>query len=534
MENIRHWDLVVLVLYFGAMAAMGPLFARRGRTTEGYFLGDRSFPGWLIGVSMFATSISSITFMAYPGDAFKVSWLRFLPNLTLPIGVFMASVVFIPFFRRGRITSAFEYLEGRFGPKTRVYAAVAFILAQVVRISMILYLVSLVVKAATGLDPYVSILIGGVITSFYTVLGGIRAVLWTDFIQAGVLWLGGIACLIAIYVNLPDDVSVGNLFSIAVADGKFQFAELKETGELNPVPWFGKLSEKTICVMLFLGLTNWLTEYSSNQNVIQRYAAAKSAKEARRATWICCWFSIPTWAFFMFLGTAFYAFFQVCPDAGGRAEAILQGAPFTKAEDILPFFVLNYLPAGIGGLVIAGALAAAMSSISSSINGVSAVGIVDIYRRHFVKDRDDKHYVLIAKCIGVALAASMIVGAAVLMAIDINTLQDTSTQIAAIMGGGLLSIYLIGFLTKIGDGRAVGAGIVCTLLFTFWMTFSNLPAESLRLPEALRAPIDNYYAGILGNVVMFVVIVVAAQFLSKPKRDLTNMTVWTQDGTPLD
>ena len=531
--DIRPWDLVVLVLYFGAMAAMGPLFARRGRTTEGYFLGDRSFPGWLVGVSMFATSISSITFMAYPGDAFKVSWLRMLPNFTLPIGVFMASVVFIPFFRRGRITSAFEYLEGRFGPKTRVYAAVAFILGQVVRISMILYLVSLVVKEATGLDPYVSIIIGGVITSFYTVLGGIRAVLWTDFIQAGVLWLGGIICLIVIWTKMPE--GIGQVFSIAVADGKFQFAELiEETGELHPVPWFGKLSEKTIWVMLFLGLTNWLTEYSSNQNVIQRYAASKSAKEARRATWICCWFSIPTWAFFMFLGTAFYAFFQVFPDGGGKAAAILQGADLTKAEDILPFFVLNYLPPGIGGLVIAGALAAAMSSISSSINGVSAVGIVDIYRRHMVKNRDDRHYVLVAKGIGVALAVSMIVGAAVLMAVDIKTLQDTSTQIAAIMGGGLLSIYLIGFLTKIGDGRAVGAGIVCTLIFTAWMTFSHIEAESLLLPEKIRANIDMYYAGILGNVIMFVVIIVAARLLSKPQRDLTNMTVWTQDGTPLD
>ena len=525
MGGMRFLDMAVLVIYFGAMAMMGPLFAKRNRTTEGYFLGDRSFPGWLTGVSMFATSISSISFMAYPGDAFRVSWLRMLPNFTLPIGVFIASVVFIPFFRRGKITSAFEYLEGRFGPKVRVYAAVAFIAAQVVRVSMILFLVSILVKHVTGLNPYYSILIGGFITSFYTIMGGIRAVLWTDFIQAGVLWMGGLLCLVFIVLKLPG--GFGDIFSYAAADGKFQFAELKN-GSLHPVPWFGSLSEKTIMVMLFLGLTNWLTEYSSNQNVIQRYAASKSAKEARRAIWICCWFSIPTWAFFMFLGTAFYVFFQVFP--ADEATAILAGAENTKAEDILPYFVLNFLPPGLAGLVIAGVLAAAMSSISSSINGVSAVSIVDIYRRHLVTDRDDKHYVFVAKSIGVVLAVLMILGASIFMYVDIKTLQDASTQIAALMGGGLMSIYLLGFLFKRGDGRAVGIGIACTLLFTAWMTFTELGW----LPEAIQSSIDNYYAGILGNVIMFVVAYAAACILPKRERDLTNLTVWTQDGTPLD
>ncbi len=523
---MRMLDLVVLVLYFGAMAAMGPLFARRNRTTEGYFLGDRSFPGWLTGVSMFATSISSISFMAYPGDAFRVSWLRMLPNFTLPIGIFIASVIFIPFFRRGQITSAFEYLEGRFGPGIRVYAAVAFIVAQIVRVSMILFLVSLLVKQVTGLNPYASILLGGVITSFYTVMGGIRAVLWTDFIQAGVIWVGGLLCLFVIVTKLPG--GFGEIFSVASNDGKFLFAELTTDGDLHPVPWFGALSEKTIWVLLVLGLTNWLTEYSSNQNVIQRYAASKSPKEARRAVWICCWFSIPTWAFFMFLGTAFYVFFQRFP--AEEATAILNGAEGTKAEDILPYFVLNNLPAGVAGLVIAGVLAAAMSSISSSINGVSAVSIVDIYRRHLVKGKDDRHYVLVAKGIGIALAVMMIVGASVLMKINIKTLQDASTQLAALMGGGLMSIYLMGFLTKKGDGRAIGVGIVCTLAFTVWMTLSNLGW----LPDVAKAPIDNYYAGILGNVIMFVVSYACALVFSQRKRDLTNLTVWTQDGSPLE
>jgi solute:Na+ symporter, SSS family len=519
-------DIVVLVLYFGAMAAMGPLFARKGRTTEGYFLGDRSFPGWLTGVSMFATSISSISFMAYPGDAFRVSWLRMLPNFTLPLGVAIASIVFIPFFRRGHITSAFEYLEGRFGPRTRVYAASAFIIGQVVRISMILFLVSLLVKHVTGLNPYASIVLGGVITSFYTVMGGIRAVLWTDFIQAIVLWVGGLLCLAIVVYLLPGGFR--QIFDVAIADGKFQFAELMDNGDLHPVPWFGSLSEKTVWVMIMLGLTAWLTEYSSNQNVIQRYAASKSPKEARRAIWICCWFSIPTWAFFMFLGTAFYVFYKQFP--AEIPTAILEGTGNAKASDILPYFVIDRLPPGLSGLVIAGVLSAAMSSISSSINGVSAVSIVDIYRRHLAPDRDDKHYVFVAKGIGIVLAVLMILGACVFMYADIKTLQDASTQMASLMGGGLLSIYMIGFLTKRGNGRGIGVGIICTLMFTLWMTLSNLGW----LPDAAKAPIDNYYAGIIGNLIMFVVGYGIAMMFPERPRDLTNLTVWTKDGTPLE
>ncbi|HRZ18142.1 MAG TPA: sodium:solute symporter, partial [Candidatus Hydrogenedentes bacterium] len=150
--EMRTVDIVVLVVYFLAMASMGPYFARRNKSTENYFVGGRSYPGWLIGLSMFATSISSITFVAYPGDAYKTAYLRFLLCLTLPLGIFIASKVFLPFYRRAQITSAFEYLEARFGAGTRAYAATAFIIAQITRLGLILYLVSVLVQEMTGLS----------------------------------------------------------------------------------------------------------------------------------------------------------------------------------------------------------------------------------------------------------------------------------------------------------------------------------------------------------------------------------------------
>jgi Na+/proline symporter len=593
-------DYVVLFAYFGAMAAMGPLFARKARTTEGYFLGDRSFPGWLIGFSMFATSISSMTFVAYPADAYKAAWYRMSPNYMLPFVVLFAAYFFLPFFRRTHITSAYEYLEERFGPKTRVYAACAFIVGQAIRVALILFLVSLLVEAILGWDPYLCIIIGGVVTSFYTVLGGIRAVLWTDFIQAMVLWVGGLIAMFVVIANVPG--GLGEIVSKAMDQDKFSHhadvvAEVKDGEDipaevlalfddpaahgfervvfedddgkpddltvireiaapthvyalvresvvtdpdnpeatqevtrvrevrLEPIKSFPTdlkgLADKTFLLILVMGLGNWLYEYSANQNVIQRYAASKSTKEARIAMFVCTAFSVPTWALFMLLGTGLYMFFLHAPTE--TAMEIYTGANGAKAERILPYFVVHYLPRGLTGLVIAAVLAAAMSSISSSMNAISAVGVVDVYRRHLVTDRDDAHYTLVAKIIGVVVAVIMIVGAAILMTVQTTTLQDTATVLTALTAGGLLGFYLLGFFTKVADDRAMITGVVLTLCFTLYCA---LASQIAWIPQY----INNYYVGFMGHGLMFFIGYLAGKFIF-PRRggDLTNLTVWTAD-----
>jgi len=516
-------DIAVLLGYLAAMAAMGLWFSRRNVSTEEYFVGGRSFKGWVIGLSMVGTSISSVTFLAYPADAFKTAWLRFLPNLAMPIAVLIAAWVFLPFFRRGRITSAYEYLEGRFGPSIRVYASLAFIVGQLVRVSLILYLVSLVVHEMTGLSSTQCILVSGLFVAAYTVVGGFKAVIWTDVIQTCVLLLGGIICVTVIVYQLPGGLA--QIFSVGVAEHKFAFAELTN-GQLSPVSWGFSLSEKTATMMLLLGMTAWLTEYSSNQNVVQRYCASTTAREARKAMLVCVGVSIPTWAFFMFLGTSLFVFYQVFP-ADAAAE-ILSGV--RKAEQILPYFVIQELPPGITGLLIAAALAAAMSSLDSSINAISTVGIVDLYRRHLVRGRDDRHYLRVAWLIAGGAALVMIGGAIILARSETKTLQDTGTILASLLGGGLLGMYLLGFLTRRGDARAVGAGIVATMLFTAWTVLSSYGM----LPEALLFPFDLYYTGLIGNLVMFAVGFGLGSLLPARPRELANLTVWDQDGKALD
>ena len=492
-------DIWVLGLYFGLVLLLGFYFSRKNTNTEEYFVGGRSFPGWAIGLSLVGTSISSITFLAYPGDAYKTAWLRFLPNLMLPLAILFAAYYFLPVFRRKKTTSAYEFLEDRFGPSVRGYGAVAFIVAQLVRLSTILYLLSLLLHELTGLDPVTCIVISGVFVSVYTVMGGIDAVIWTDVLQTVVLVAGGIMCLYVIIELLPNGFS--DVFSIAGQHGKLAFSELRD-GTLHPVSWDLSLLNKTGTMMLILGVTSWLTEYSSNQNTVQRYCAAKSEAEARKGMYICSLSSLPIWAFYMFLGTALYAFYQVYPDP--EAAMMLDGTK--KPEQILPFFVLSELPAGIVGLVLAAALAAAMSSLDSSINAISTVSIVDIYRRHIRPGQADKHYLYVAWALAALVSCLMITGAIYINQADTKTLQDTATVLASLLGGGLLGLYLIGFFTRKGDARSVWVGISVTMVFTLW---TILDQRGL-LPESLSLPFDAYYATLIANFLMFVVIYVFA------------------------
>ncbi|MGE4564785.1 MAG: sodium:solute symporter, partial [Victivallaceae bacterium] len=297
----RVSDMIAIGLFLGAMAWMGVYFSRKNKSTEDYFLGNRSFPGWAVGLSMLGTSISSVTFLAIPAAAYILDYRQAVTNLALPVAAILAIYIFIPFFRRGNAISAFEYLEERYGMLARSYAALCFVVLQAIRLALILYLVSIPVAAMLDVHIGYVIVIGGVIVGFYTVLGGIEAVIWTDVVQTIILLLGGVLCLGIIIYDLPGGIS--QVIEIGTKFDKF-----------SPGPISFALDERTFLVVLLLGVVNFTTEYSSNQNVVQRYIAAKSTREARKATLICMFMSVPTWMSFFFLGTCLFAFYHVFPD----------------------------------------------------------------------------------------------------------------------------------------------------------------------------------------------------------------------------
>jgi solute:Na+ symporter, SSS family len=527
-------DWIILAAYFVGIACMGPLFARRNKSTESFFVGNRQFPAWLLGLAMFATSISSITVVAYPGDAYKAAYLRWLPTLMLPFGILIGSKIFLPFYRRNRCTSAYEYLESRFGSGVRTYVSVTFVLNQVMRIATILYLVSLVFEQMTGKSPYACILMGGGVIAVYAVLGGVSAIIWAQFLQAFLLWFGAILCFVTLVSGI--DGGLGAVFTTGWADGKFMLGDLNTaTGKLEPSKLFS-IWDKSIILILIGGLVGWVYEYSANQNVVQKYVSAKNPREAFKAIWICCACSVPTWAFFMLMGTALYVFFKQNPDP--QATAILTGEGGAKPESILPFFCIRMLPAGLAGIVITGILAAAMSASSASISGISAVFITDIYRRHIVKSAGERHYVFAARLTSAISCMLMMVGAALFYKATDLTLQDLGMKLAAILGGGIVGVYVLGFLTTRGTSRSVAIGLGAMIVFSVYMAvmefmkvtpehFMNLLGCSRTVALWLLKPVHIYYVGLFGHIITFVVAYLVSSLFEK-KRDLPGLTFWNQ------
>lgn len=513
--SISWIDGLIILVYFAAMAGIGFYFSRKNTSTEEYFVGGRSFPGWIIGLGMVGTSISSVTFVAYPADSFMTSWIRYIPNLALPIVIVLAAFVFLPLFRRTKCVSAYEYLEVRFGQPVRFYAAFAFVVSQLVRISMILFLLSLLVQEMTGLDPVLCILITGICVSLYTVMGGIDAVLWTDVIQTILLTGGGLVCVAAVVLKVPG--GMGEIFSTAWQDGKLSFSEFNN-GQYSPLSVGFSLTNKTIIMLLILGVVNWLMEYCGNQTVVQKYFAAKNMKEARKALWITVGSSLPIWAFYMFVGTALYVFFKHFP--AQHATEILNGQ--RKAEQILPFFILNYLPAGVIGFIISAALAAAMSSLSGGINSIATVSVVDIYQRYLVKNKTDKHYLYISRFMATLASLLMVVGAVIFLYAKTRTLQDAGTAIASILSVGLVGIYMIGFFTKLCDWRPILIGIFFTIIFTIWVLLSEYGV----LPQKLAAKFDLYYTTILGNLIMFGISLITGIIIKRKSALESSLCIW--------
>ncbi|OAM88090.1 sodium/solute symporter [Termitidicoccus mucosus] len=517
--NLAAADIAVILAYFAGTLALGLWISRRNRDSERYFLGGRNFPGWIIGISFIGAMISSVTFIALPADSFKTAWLRFLPNLAFPVVVLISAYVFIPFFRRGTVTSAYQYLALRFGPSISAYGAAVFLVAQIVRTATIVYLVAVLMSAMIGLGIPQCILIAGGVTAIYTIKGGFEAVIWTDVIQTLILVTGSVVILSLIIYNIPG--GLGQLITEASASGKLSLRDLNPaTGLLDPTGAGFSLSEKTATMLILVGFTQYLAG-KLNQESVQRWCSSRSAREARKSMLVLGLASLPIWAIFMFIGTGLWVYYRHFPDP--VAAEILAGTQ--KAELILPHFIVTVMPVGLVGLVISSALAAAMSALSSAINSASMVMVNDIYRAHMAKGRGESHYLRAGRLASLLVSLVMIAGAYLFHISDAKTLTDLNIVVTAIVGGGISGAFLLGMLTRRGDARAVLTGIAVTLAFSLYallMQFNILP----------RA-FDPYYTSILGNIIMIVVGYAAAWIFPARSRDLTNLTVWDQSGTPL-
>ncbi len=524
MLNISWIDIVVLVAYFGLTVGIGFYFSRKNTNTEEYFLGGRSFPGWALGLSLVGTCMSSITFLSHPADAFKTSLMRATIMLSFPLVTLFGAFVLLPFFRRGTISSAYEYLAQRFGRSVSCYAASIFFLLQIIRVSTILYLISLLIHSVTGLDFVLCLLVAGGVTALYTVTGGFDAVIWTDVIQTITL-ISGSFIMIGLVIWKTDGGLVP-LIDAALEHGKLSLVrDLNAvTGQLEPLRGGLSLTDKTFVMLLIMGAVQYLGS-QFDQTSIQRWCSAKSPKEARKAIFVLGLSAVPIWLSFMFAGTMLWAFFYFHPDP--VVTEMLSGV--RKAEEIVPYFVVHYMPVGLKGLVIAGALAAAMSSLSSSINAASMVWVRDIYKPYLVKARDDQHY-LKAGFISAAVVSLLMLGGAFLFyKADTKTLNDLGLIIASVCGGGMLGVFLFGVFTRCGDYRAVWVALLVNALVTSYLLLD----KNGLIIERWSFSIDLYFTALIGNTLTFVTALISSIFFKSKVDQFTNLTIWDQEKIPL-
>lgn len=510
---IRLADQIVIGIGFVLLLIIGGLCSRRSQTDEGYFLAGRSMPGWMVGFSFMATIVSSMTFLALPAFAFgDGNWQNFLSHFTYILAIMVAIYLFIPFYRASRVSSAYEYLERRFGLWARMYAAAAFVLFHFFRTGLVLYAVSLAITSILQLDdkslPMI-VVVAGVLVSAYTIIGGLRAVIWTDVLQGVALIGGGLVCVPVIVSQLPGGFE--QLLSVAMENNKF---------DMGSAEWTFK--SKTIWAYVFAEFMLFMHMLATDQTCVQRYAAAESDKAASRAAIIGCCLAIPTWCYFLFLGTCLYVLVDVVPDTG--LERL-------KSDEIFPRFILTHVPPGFAGLVLTGLLASAMSTLDSSINAVAATITTDFYKRLWVKGRDAGHYANVGKLVSLLFSVVMISTACAIHYARANEmLDDVQRMLLSVVSGGLLGLFLLGFVTRRVDSRAALVAVLTAVAFVVgWLVLDTVPVRTA-FPKIAQAMPHKFWVSTFANLLLFGVGYGVSLFIgSRNDRDLNGLTIWSTD-----
>ena len=413
MNDISILDYIVFFVFAGGVALFGCSFVfRSGKGSRSFTVAEGSLPTWVVGMSIFATFVSSISFLGLPGDAYAGNWNPFVFSLSIPIATILAAKIFIPLYRGMNSESAYHYMEVKFGWWARCYVAVCYLLTQLARTGSILLLLALPINEMFGWDVQTIIICTGVITLVYTLLGGISAVVWTDAIQGIILIAGAVACALILTFSMPE--GAGQLFEIGSANGKFSLGSFGSS-----------LREPTFWVVLIYGLFINVQNYGIDQNYVQRYLTTRSTKDAVRSTMLGGLLYIPMSLIFVYIGTALYAYYTAQP------ELLAEGTP---ADKVFPHFLVQGLPTGVTGLVIASVFAAGMSTVSTSINSSATVILTDFAKR-IAPGKTERHHMK------VLYMASLIVGVVgvgvgVLM-MRVNGVLDAWWKLSSIFSGGM-------------------------------------------------------------------------------------------------
>jgi SSS family transporter len=484
-------DWIVIVAYLGGSASIGLYFYLRNRhqSNEEFFLGGRSIPWWAAGISLYATGTSAISFIAIPAKSFATNWQLLAQNVIGLLATVFVAIMIVPLIRKLNVMSVYQYLEMRFHPSIRTLSSALNIIIQLGgRMSVVLFLPSLALAAVTGISVIWSIMLMGVVTIVYTLLGGMKAVIWTDVLQVFVM-LGGAFFAIG-YVVWSIEGGIPEFMKAATADGKVKIFD------------FGlDLRQPTVWGFMFFALFDVLT-YPKDQVMMQRILSTKDARAAGWSVWTLAVIVIPGSLTFFAIGTALYVFYQQHPERMN---------PLLSIDATFPHFIAAELPVGITGLIIAGIFAASMSTLSSSMNSVATLVSVDFYERYARKPTQAAS-VRLAHW-STVIAGIIGVGTALLLAkFDIKSALDKSWELWSLLGGGFAGCYALGMFTRRANWQGAVIGVLCSVIITFTSWRAGLVNSVFYQTIAISSCVICGYLGSL--------------LFKKPAQSLLGLTVY--------
>ncbi|TDQ16527.1 SSS family solute:Na+ symporter [Algoriphagus boseongensis] len=472
-------DLIIFLIYLLAIVGFGVSFSFKKRTSKEFTTGGGRLPSWAIGMSIFATFVSSISFLALPGNAYSGNWNGFVFSLSIPLAAWIAVKYFVPLYRNLGSESAYFYLEQRFGAWARIYASICYLLTQLARMGAIMYLLALPMQALLGWSIPMIIFITGISVILYSMMGGIEAVIWTDAVQGIILIGGALACLGVIFWEIPGGFP--EIFRIAQESDKFSLGSFRVD-----------FTTSTFWMILVYGLFINLQNFGIDQSYVQRYLTAKTEKEAKKSTWLGSLLYLPVSFLFFLIGTSLFTFYQAQP--GLLPEG-------TAGDQVFPYFIVHQLPAGITGLLIASIFAAGMSTVSTSINSSATVILSDHFKKYIHPDPSEKTSLKVLRLSSLGMGVlSILVGFAFN---GVDSALDAWWALASIFSGGILGLFLLGLLSKTQKPQALIA-VVLGVLVIAWMSLSSNWVKN-GFPETLANPLHTNMTIVVGTLTIFVV-----------------------------
>lgn len=481
----------VLIVYLIGMIAVGVYFMYRNKNTDDFFRGGQRIPAWAAGLSIFATLLSSITFIAVPAKVYISDWTFITLNLiVIPIIPFIFIFV-VPYFRKIDATSAYEYLEKRFNVFIRLFASLSFVLFQIGRMAIVMFLPALALSTMTSMSVPTCILLTGILTVIYCTMGGLEAVVWTDAIQTLVLLGGALYCLFVMVNSLGGGFS--EFISIASTNDKF-----------HAINWdFSKTSIYTTAfwVMIIGGIGQTLVPFVSDQAIVQRYMVVSDIKKVRNS-FITSTIAgtIATFIFFS-IGTALYVFYKTHPQ---------NLDPTYQNDAIFPLFISYQLPAGLGGIVIAGIYAAAQSTVSGSVHSISTVVVTDFAKR-FSLLKTEKGYLNLARFCTFLFGTLGTILALIFASADIKSLWESFIEVLGLICGPMCGLFLLGMFTKRVGGISAIIGAVSGAVVLF------LVGRHTKVNIVLYASVGITACVVIGYIASFII--------PERKKDISGLTI---------